>query len=170
MTDQKIKTGQKIVPMLWFDKQAEEAAEFYTSIFKIGQVLSVSRYGKEGYEVHGMKEGTAMLVEFELFGQRFSALNGGPNFKFNESISFVVGCGDQAEVDYYWENLMADGGEESQCGWLKDKFGVSWQITPIQLEQLMSGPDKEKTGRVFGAMMQMKKIIIKDLENAYEGK
>ncbi len=167
---------QKITPFLWFDKEAEDAAKFYTSIFsgsasggKNSKIGSVSRYGKEGFEVHKMPEGTAMVVEFELEGQKFSALNGGPVFKFNESISFLVSCETQEEVDYYWNKLSAVP-ESGQCGWLKDRFGLSWQIVPNALGELMSDPDPAKAGRVMNAMLKMKKLDIADLKKAYENK
>ena len=149
---------------LWFDNQAEEAANFYTTVFKDSKILSASRYGKEGFENHGQKEGTVMTISFNLKGQSFTALNGGPLFKFNESVSFQVFCEDQEEIDYYWENLTANGGEEGQCGWLKDKYGVSWQIIPDNLSELMSDPSKK--GRVTNAFMQMKKLDIFKLINA----
>jgi len=149
---------------LWFDNQAEEAANFYTTVFKDSKILSASRYGKEGFENHGQKEGTVMTISFNLNGQSFTALNGGPLFKFNESVSFQVFCEDQEEIDYYWENLTANGGEEGQCGWLKDKYGVSWQIIPDNLSELMSDPSKK--GRVTNAFMQMKKLDIFKLINA----
>jgi len=149
---------------LWFDNQAEEAANFYTTVFKDSKILSASRYGKEGFENHGQKEGTVMTISFNLKGQSFTALNGGPLFKFNESVSFQVFCEDQEEIDYYWENLTANGGEEGQCGWLKDKFGVSWQIIPDNLPELMNDPSKK--GRVTNAFMQMKKLDIFKLINA----
>ena len=149
---------------LWFDNQAEEAANFYTTVFKDSKILSASRYGKEGFENHGQKEGTVMTISFNLNGQSFTALNGGPLFKFNESVSFQVFCEDQEEIDYYWENLTANGGEEGQCGWLKDKYGVSWQIIPDNLSELMSDPSKK--GRVTNAFMQMKKLDISKLLDA----
>lgn len=160
---------EKITPFLWFDTQAEEAATFYTSIFKNSSVGEVTRYGKEGFEVHHMPEGTAMTVPFVLEGQTFTALNGGPIFKFNESISFVVHCADQAEVDYYWEKLSADV-TAGQCGWTKDKFGVSWQIVPDSMYQYLNGPDKAGAGRAMNAMLQMKKLDLGALQAAYEGK
>ncbi len=132
---------QKITPFLWFDHQAEEAANFYVSIFKSAKINIITRYGKAGFDVHGRPEGSVMTVEFELNGQVFTALNGGPHFRFNEAISFVVGCDTQEEIDYYWEKLSA-GGQESQCGWLKDKYGVSWQIVPNDLKKLMGDPEK----------------------------
>lgn len=159
---------QKITPCLWFDKNAEEAAKFYTFIFKNSKIGDISYYGKEGYKVHHMPEGSVLTVEFELDGQKFLALNGGPVLKFNEAVSFIIECADQDEVDYYWEKLTADGGEESVCGWLKDKYGVSWQVTPTILDELIKDPDKEKAGKAMNAMLKMKKIIITDLEKAVE--
>jgi predicted 3-demethylubiquinone-9 3-methyltransferase (glyoxalase superfamily) len=158
---------QKITPHLWFDNQAEEAVNFYASIFKNSKVGNVSRYTDAGQEVHGQKPGTAMTVEFELEGQRFLALNGGPIFKFNESISFMVNCATQEEVDYYWEKLSAVP-ESEQCGWLKDKYGLSWQIIPTALGQLLSDPDSQKSGRVMEAMLKMKKIDIQALQQAHD--
>jgi predicted 3-demethylubiquinone-9 3-methyltransferase (glyoxalase superfamily) len=156
---------QKITPFLWFDTQAEEAAKHYVSIFKNSKIDAVSRYG-EGMP---LPAGTAMTVGFELDGQKFTALNGGPTFKFTEAVSFVVDCADQAEVDYYWGRLLEGGGKESQCGWLKDKFGLSWQIVPRRLVELGSDPDKVKAGRVMQAMMGMVKIDVAALERAYRG-
>lgn len=142
---------QKITPFLWFDNKAEEAARFYESVFPNSKVIQV----------------TPMVVTFELDGQQFMGLNGGPQFKFTEAFSLLVHCEDQKEVDYYWNKLTIDGGSESQCGWLKDKYGLSWQIVPKQLMELMSKPDREKANKVMQAMLKMKKIIIVDLENAY---
>ncbi|MCW3119510.1 MAG: 3-demethylubiquinone-9 3-methyltransferase [Chitinophagaceae bacterium] len=156
---------QKITPFLWFDKQAEEAMNFYTSIFKNSKIGSVSRYGDAG---PGPK-GTVMVASFELEGQKFTAINGGPQFKFTEAISFLVDCKTQEEVDYFWGKL-AEGGSESRCGWLKDKFGLSWQIVPETLGKLMSDPDPEKSKRVMIAMLKMDKIIMADLLKAYDGK
>lgn len=153
---------QKITPNLWFDHDAEAAAQFYTSIFKDGKILSVSRYTDAGFEVHHMPAGTAMVVEFELFGQRFLGLNGGPVFTFNEAVSFVVECDDQAEIDYYWERLSAVP-ESEQCGWLKDKYGLSWQIVPRDQAKYLSGPNGDKVMETF---LQMKKIDIAALEKA----
>ncbi len=161
---------QKITPCLWFDSQAEEAANFYTSIFKNSKIGSITRYGKEGYEIHGREPGTVLTVEFELEGQKFTALNGGPIFKFNEAISFVVNCKTQKEIDYYWEKLTADGGQESVCGWLKDKYGLSWQIIPEIIGKLVGDPASEKSQRAMKAMLQMKKIDIEGLKKAYEGR
>jgi predicted 3-demethylubiquinone-9 3-methyltransferase (glyoxalase superfamily) len=150
---------KKITPFLWFDTQAEEAMNLYTSIFKNSKVLGVS---------HG-PDGKAMSVNFEIEGQEIIGFNAGPEFKFNESISFFVDCKDQAEVDELWNRLTADGGEESQCGWLKDKFGLSWQIVPRALNQYLSDPDPAKAQRVMQAMLKMRKIVIADLEQAYAG-
>lgn len=162
---------QKISPCLWFDDKAEEAAKFYTSIFKDSKIGDVTRYGKEGYEIHGREEGTVMTVEFEIEGQKFLALNGGPIFKFNEAISFQVYCETQEEVDYYWEKLSEDGDEKAQqCGWLKDKYGVSWQIVPIILIKMLKDKDSEKSQRVMKAMLQMHKLDISTLMKAYEEK
>jgi predicted 3-demethylubiquinone-9 3-methyltransferase (glyoxalase superfamily) len=161
--------AQKITPCLWFDNQAEEAAKFYVSVFENSAIGAVSRYGKEGFEVHGRPEGSAMTVSFCLDGQEFTALNGGPHFKFTEAISFVVRCETQAEVDRYWDELTEGGDERAQrCGWLKDKFGVSWQIVPVAMFELMSGPDREKSGRAMRAMLQMKKLDLPALRRAYE--
>jgi predicted 3-demethylubiquinone-9 3-methyltransferase (glyoxalase superfamily) len=162
---------QKISPCLWFDDQGEEAAKFYTSIFKDSKIGDVTRYGKEGYEIHGRQEGTVMTVEFEIEGQKFLALNGGPIFKFNEAISFQVYCETQEEVDYYWEKLSEGGDEKAQqCGWLKDKYGVSWQIVPTILIKMLKDKDSEKSQRVMKAMLQMHKLDISTLKKAYEEK
>jgi predicted 3-demethylubiquinone-9 3-methyltransferase (glyoxalase superfamily) len=154
---------QKITPFLWFDKQAEEAARFYTSIFKNSKVGAVSRYG----ENTPGPTGSVMTVNFDLEGQEFVALNGGPIFKFNEAISFIVNCETQGEVDEFWEKLSA-GGEKGQCGWLKDKFGISWQIVPIILDKLMSDPDPVKASRVTQAMLKMTRLDIEQLKKAYQ--
>jgi predicted 3-demethylubiquinone-9 3-methyltransferase (glyoxalase superfamily) len=159
---------QKISACLWFDKQGEEAAKFYVSIFPNSKMGAVTHYGKEGFDVHGMPEGTVMTAAFNLDGTDFLALNGGPAFKFSEAISFIVDCDTQEEVDMYWSKLTADGGEESVCGWLKDKYGLSWQITPKILTELMSDPDKAKAGRVMNAMLKMKKIDIAAIKKAAE--
>ena len=163
---------QKITPFLWFDDQAEEAVKFYTSIFKNSKVGRILRYGEEAAKVSqtGRPVGSVLTIEFEIEEQKFTALNGGPAFKFNESISFVVNCDTQKEVDYFWGKLTADGGQESQCGWLKDKFGVSWQVVPRALIEMLRDKDSEKSERVMKAMLQMQKINIKTLEEAYEGK
>ena len=159
---------RQITPCLWFDDQAEEAAEFYTGIFKNSKVLSISRYGEAGRDVHGRPPGSVMTVAFELDGQAFTALNGGPVFKFNEAISFQVNCETQEEVDHYWNKLSAGGDEKAQqCGWLKDKFGVSWQIVPTVLPELLMGANPKKSGRAMEAMLQMKKLDIARLKRAY---
>lgn len=159
-----------IVPCLWFDDDAEEAAAFYTSIFGNSRIGRISRYGREGHEIHGRPEGSVLTVEFELEGQQFTALNGGPVFAFNEAISFQVSCDTQEEVDYYWERL-AEGGDDKaqQCGWLKDRFGVSWQVVPSILPEMLRDPDPAKSGRVMAAMLQMKKLDIEGLRRAYDG-
>ena len=151
---------QKITPFLWFDNNAEEAVNFYTSVFKDAKAGQISRYGKNS----PMPEGTVLTAEFELFGQKFVALNGGPIFKFTEAVSFAVYCENQEEIDYYWNKLTENGGQESQCGWLKDKFGLSWQIVPTILPKLMSNKDPRKANNVMQAFMKMKKFDIKKLE------
>ena len=158
---------QKITPFLWFDDQAEEAVKFYTSVFKNSKIGRILRYSEEAAKASGRPAGSVLTVEFEMEGQKFVALNGGPLFQFNESISFVVNCETQEEVDYFWEKLTADGGQESQCGWLKDKFGLSWQITPTVLIDMLNDKDPEKSERVMKAMLQMQKIDIKTLKDAY---
>ncbi len=155
---------QKIVTNLWFDTEGLEAAEFYTSVFKNSEINKVTYY-PEGAP---RPAGTVLTVDFTLDGQAFTALNGGPEFKFSEAISLLVNCEDQAEVDYYWEQLTADGGEESVCGWLKDKYGLSWQIVPTRLVELLEQEDKDKAQRVMQAMLQMKKIEVAELERAAE--
>jgi len=160
----------KITPCLWFDNQAEEAANFYTSIFKNSKIGNISRYGKEGYEIHGREAGTVLTIDFEVEGQKYTALNGGPAFKFNEAISFVVQCNTQKEVDYYWEKLSEDGDKRAQqCGWLKDKYGVSWQIVPIILGEMLHDKDTRKSDLVMKSMLQMKKFDIEELKRAYKG-
>ena len=158
----------KITPCLWFNSQAEEATEFYTSIFPDSEVLNVTRFGKEGKEFHQKEEGTVMTVVFRIGGLTFTGLNGGPLFNFTEAISFQVSCEGQEETDYYW-NKLSEGGMESSCGWLKDKFGLSWQIIPKEFITFMSDPDPIRSQRVMKAMFPMKKIIIADLEKAYKG-
>lgn len=160
---------QKIVPCLWFDGQAEDAAKFYVSIFPNSRVGTISRYGKEGFEIHGREAGTVMTAEFFLDGQRFVGLNGGPHFKFDEAISFQIHCEDQKEVDYYWEKLTSGGGQEGPCGWLKDKFGLSWQVAPVVLLDMLMDPDASKSQRVTKAFLQMKKFDIEALKRAYDG-
>ena len=152
---------KKITPWLWFDNEAEEAATFYTSIFENSRILDVQRYGKAGPK----PEGTVMTVTFELDGQELVGLNAGPEFTFTEAISLMVSCKDQAEVDYFWDKLT-DGGEESQCGWLKDRYGLSWQIVPTRLSELLGDPDPERSSRAMAAMMQMRKIDVAALERA----
>lgn len=159
----------KFTICLWFENQAEEAAKFYTEIFKDGKIGNAHRYGKEGFEFHQQPEGTVMTIEFTVNSQQFLALNGGSQFKFNEAISLIVTCENQEEVDYYWQKLTADGGVEVQCGWLKDKFGLSWQVVPVQFQQIMQRPDQEGTSRAMNAMFQMKKFDIAALEKAYLG-
>ena len=161
---------QKITPFLWFDGQAEDAANFYTSVFKNSKIDRIFRHTEETAEKLDHPVGSVLTIEFEIEGQKFVALNGGPLFKFNESISFVINCETQEEVDYFWEKLTADGGEESQCGWLKDKFGVSWQVTPTVLIDMLHDKDPEKAERVMNAMLQMQKIEIAKLKAAYDGK
>ncbi len=151
---------KKITPFLWFDTQAEEAMNFYVSLFKNSKVKDISRG----------PDGRAFIVSFELDGQEFMGLNAGPQFKFNEAVSMYVDCADQAEVDYFWDALTADGGEESMCGWLKDKYGLSWQIVPKQLTELMGDPNPVKSQRVMDVMLKMQKIIVADLQKAYDGK
>lgn len=161
-------TFQKITSNLWFDSNAEEAAKFYTSIFKNAKIERITHYGKEGYEIHGRPEGSVMTVEFSIEDQQFVALNGGPHFKFNEAISFIINCKTQDEIDYYWEKLSGGGDKRAQvCGWLKDKYGVSWQVVPTILSDMMSDGVTEKTESVMKAMLQMKKLDIAALEEAY---
>ena len=160
----------KITPCLWFDDQAEDAARYYTGIFKDAKITQISRYPDTGQEIHGKPPGSVMVVAFELNGQSFTALNGGPHFKFNEAISLQIECETQEEVDYYWNALGAGGPPEAQqCGWVKDKFGLSWQVVPKILEALVSGPDPAKSQRAFQAMLQMKKLDIAALQRAFEG-
>lgn len=161
---------QKIVPCLWFDSQAEEAAKYYTSVFKDSRIGKITRYGKEGFEIHGKPEGSVLTVEFEIEGQTFTAMNGGPAFRFNEAISFQVMCDTQEEIDDYWEKLTRGGDEQAQqCGWLKDRYGVSWQVVPVGLDELVGNPDSEQSQRAMRAMLQMKKIDLAELRRAYEG-
>ena len=160
----------RITPCLWFDTQAEEAADFYTGIFRNSRITEIARYGEAGKEQHGRPAGSVMIVVFELDGQQFTALNGGPHFKFNEAVSLQVGCKDQAEVDHYWNKLGAGGDPKAQqCGWLKDKFGLSWQIVPDIVPKLLSDPTSPKSQRAFAAMMQQKKLDIAALQRAYDG-
>ena len=160
-------TVQKIVSHLWFDNQAEEAANYYVSIFRNSQITKINRYGKEGYEIHKMPEGSVLNIELTLEGQKFVALNGGPFSKFNESISFIMYCETQAEIDYYW-NKLSEGGDKNaqQCGWLKDKFGLSWQIVPRIVEDMIFD-GSPKSEALMGAVLKMKKLNIQKLEQAY---
>ncbi|KTC75940.1 DNA binding protein [Legionella birminghamensis] len=161
---------QKIVPCLWFDKNAEEAVNFYLQIFRGSKIVQVSHYGEVGQEQHGMPAGTVMTIEFELNGQRFTALNGGPIFKFNEAVSLQIYCKTQEEIDYYWQHLGEDGDKSAQqCGWLKDKFGFSWQIVPEILNEWMQDKDRAKANRVMQALLQMKKLDLNALEKAWKG-
>jgi len=163
-------TTQPITPCLWFDTQAEEAARYYTSIFKNSKIVTITRYTDAGREVHGRPAGSVMTVEFEINGQPFTALNGGPHFKFNEAVSFQIMCRDQEEVDHYWNRLSAGGDPAAQqCGWLKDKYGLSWQVVPTALVEMISDSDREKSDRAMEAMLKMKKIDIEALERAFEG-
>ena len=160
----------RITPCLWFDDQAEEAAKYYTAIFKNSRITQVSRYGEAGTEIHGRPAGSVMTVAFELDGQSFTALNGGPVFTFNEAVSLQVNCRTQEELDHYWNRLSADGDEAAQqCGWLKDKYGVSWQIVPEILPELVAGGDSARSDRVMSAMLAMKKLDIAALKRAYDG-
>ncbi len=162
---------QKITPFLWFDSQAEEAVRFYTSIFRNSQIKNISHYGEEGAQASGRPKGTVMTIDFEIAGQNFVALNGGPHFKFSEAVSFVINCKSQAEVDYYWEKLSESADAEAQqCGWLKDKYGLSWQVVPTVLIKLLNDPDTEKSRRVMKAMLQMKKIDIATLKKAADNR
>jgi predicted 3-demethylubiquinone-9 3-methyltransferase (glyoxalase superfamily) len=162
------KITQKITPFLWFDDKAEEAAKFYASIFKNSKIGKITRYEEEAAKPTGRPAGSVMTVEFQLDGQDFVALNGGPIFKFTEAVSFVVNCENQEEVDYFWKKLSA-GGEESRCGWLKDKFGLSWQVVPTVLIEMLADKDVARAKRVMHAMLQMDKIDIPALQKAYDG-
>ena len=160
---------QKITPFLWYDDKAEEAANFYVSIFKNSKIGGLTRYDEEGSKAAGRPKGTVMTIKFQLDGQEFVAINGGPHFKFTEAVSFVVNCDTQEEVDKFWEKLT-EGGEEVQCGWLKDKYGLSWQVVPTALPEMLQDKDPAKAQRVMKAMLQMKKIDIQTLKQAYEQK
>lgn len=161
---------QKIIPFLWFDSQAEEAAKLYCEVFPNSRITDVSRYGEAGKEIHGREPGSVMTVSFELDGHEFTAINGGPHFTLTEAVSFEIACADQAEVDHYWEKLGAGGDPNAQqCGWLKDRFGLSWQVVPTRLHELMADPDRAKANRAMGAMLQMKKLDIAALERAAAG-
>ena len=161
---------QKITPCLWFDSGAEDAAKFYCSIFENSKIEQVSRYVDAGQEIHGKKAGTVMVVAFQLEGQKFVALNGGPQFKFDEAISFQISCQTQEEVDYFWSKLTAQGGKEGPCGWLKDKFGLSWQVVPTSLIDMMLDKDASKVARATNAFLKMKKFDIEALKRAFDGK
>ncbi len=163
-------TVQRISPCLWFDSEAEEAARFYTGIFKNSRIVTTTRYGKAGFEIHQRPAGSVMTVLFELDGQQFTALNGGPLFKFNESISFQVNCETQKEIDYYWEKLTAGGDPKAQqCGWLKDKYGLSWQVVPTIMAEFFKSESSAKSQRAMEALLRMKKLDIAELKKAYAG-
>jgi predicted 3-demethylubiquinone-9 3-methyltransferase (glyoxalase superfamily) len=155
----------RIIPNLWFDREAEEAADFYCSIFKNSRIVSVARYPESGPREAGM----VMVVEFELDGERFVAINGGPEFKFDEAVSFQVNCDSQEEIDYYWQSLTADGGKPGQCGWLTDKYGLAWQVTPTGMDQVFADPDPERANRAMQAMLRMQKIDMAELQAAADG-
>ena len=156
-----------ITPCLWFNTEAEEAAKFYVAIFEDSKMGKVSYYSSEGQDIHGKKQGSVMTAEFEINGQKFTALNGGPMFKFSEAISFQVPCETQKEIDYFSEKLTAGGGEQGPCGWVKDKFGLSWQVFPDVIAKMLTDPDRKKVGRVTPAFMQMKKFDLAAIERAY---
>lgn len=161
---------QKITPNLWFEMNAEEAVSFYTSVFRNSKIGRKTYYTDAGKEIHGIDAGKVLTIEFQLEGQDFIALNGGPVFQFTEAISFIVNCDSQEEIDYYWSKLTQGGDEESQeCGWLKDRFGVSWQVVPIELNEMLVGAEAEKAERVIEALLQMKKLDLAELRRAYEG-
>ncbi|HZP70184.1 MAG TPA: VOC family protein [Pseudolabrys sp.] len=164
-----MKPADNITPCLWFDTQAEEAANFYCSIFRNSRIGKISRFPDAGQEIHGKPADSVMTVEFEIDGRPFVALNGGPQFKFDEAVSFQVYCDTQADIDCYWTKLTADGGSEGPCGWLKDKFGLSWQVVPRAIPRMMSDPDREKSARVMNAFMKMKKLDMATIERAYAG-
>ena len=160
---------QQITPCLWFDRNAEEAVNFYITVFKNSKITHVVRYGNAGQEIHGGTPGAVLAIDFELDGQKFSCLNGGPLFKFSEAVSFQVPCETQEEIDYYW-SALTKGGSESDCGWLKDKFGLSWQIVPEGWEAMLNDPDPDKVARATAAMFRMKKLDIAELRRAFDGK
>ena len=161
---------QRITPFLWFDSQAEEAVKFYTSVFKNSRIGDTTRYTEAGQETHKRQPGSVMTIDFELDGQKFIALNAGPEFKFTEAVSFFIACQDQAEIDYYWERLTPGGDPKAQvCGWLKDKFGLSWQVAPVQLMEMWKSTDKAAAGRAMEAMMKMKKIDLAEVQRAFAG-
>jgi predicted 3-demethylubiquinone-9 3-methyltransferase (glyoxalase superfamily) len=159
---------QKITPCLWFDTQAEDAAKFYCSAFKNSKINAISRFPDAGQEIHNKPAGSVMMVTFELDGQPFAALNGGPIFKFDEAVSFQIACETQADIDYYWGKLT-EGGQEGPCGWLKDKFGLSWQVVPAAISRMMTDPDTKKSARVMNAFLKMKKLDLMAIERAYAG-
>ena len=162
------KIMQRITPCLWFDSQAEEAAKFYTSIFKNSKIEGMTHYDEESSKAAGRPKGSVLTVDFQLEGQSFMALNGGPVFKFTEAVSFVINCENQEEIDYFWEKLTA-GGREVECGWLKDKFGLSWQVVPTVMIEMLKDQDAQKSQRAMAAMLKMKKLDIRALERAYQG-
>ena len=163
-------TTQRISPCLWFDDQAEDAAEFYVGIFENSRIVSTVRYGEAGHDVHQRPAGSVMTVDFDLDGTRFTALNGGPVFEFNEAISFQIFCDSQEEIDRYWDALTAGGDPKAQqCGWLKDRYGVSWQVVPKGMEEMLRDPDSPAATRAMEAMLQMKKIDMRQLQTAYDG-
>jgi predicted 3-demethylubiquinone-9 3-methyltransferase (glyoxalase superfamily) len=163
-------TPQRITACLWFDDQAEEAARYYCGIFKNSRIDQISRYSEVGKEIHGRPAGSVLTVAFELDGQSFTALNGGPIFKFNEAISLQINCDTQEEVDYYWDKLSAGGDPKAQqCGWLKDRYGLSWQVVPRELVKMINDPDKTRSSRAFAALLKMKKLDLAELKRAYEG-
>jgi len=165
-----MRNAPRIAPCLWFDDEAEEAAKFYTGIFKSSKIVKITRYGEAGYEFHKRPAGSVMTVAFELNGQPFTALNGGPVFRFNEAVSLEISCDTQDEVDYYWAKLSQGGDEKAQqCGWLKDRFGLSWQVVPVVLTEMVGDPDDEKSQRAMEAMLHMKKLNIAELKQAYSG-
>ena len=160
--------AKKLTPCLWYDTQAEEATKFYCSIFKNSKITSISRFPDAGQDVHGKPAGSVMVAAFEIDGQPFTALNGGPQYKFTEAVSFQVACDNQEEIDYFWSKLT-EGGEAGSCGWLKDKFGLSWQVFPSALPKWLMDPDKARSARVMSAFMKMKKFDLEQLTQAYEG-
>jgi predicted 3-demethylubiquinone-9 3-methyltransferase (glyoxalase superfamily) len=156
-----------IATCLWFDKQAEEAARYYVSVFKNAKMGNISHYPDTGQETHGQQAGSVLVAEFSVDGRNFVCLNGGPQFKFTEAVSLMIPCKDQKEIDYYWDKFVADGGQEGPCGWLKDKYGLSWQVYPEVMLKLLTDPDKKKVKRVMDAFMQMKKFDVAEIERAY---
>jgi predicted 3-demethylubiquinone-9 3-methyltransferase (glyoxalase superfamily) len=161
---------QRLTPCLWFDKEAEEAANFYVGIFENSRITAVTRYPSAGQEIHGQQEGSVMTVAYELDGHTFTALNGGPHFKFNEAVSFQVNCESQEEIDYYWEKLGAGGDPNAQqCGWLKDRFGLSWQVVPRGMEEMMKDSGSPGAQRAMSAMLKMKKIDMREIQRAHDG-